>query len=82
MKTVNVYIHNDAFRKIEKGWELHFQYCDYKHDDGSQLSGYRFIWKRPDGTLQLARGQARIPSIDIALELIAEAMSEGWGNYR
>lgn len=79
---VNVKIHKDAIHKMENGWELHFQYCDYNHDDGSQLSGYRFIWQRPDGTLQPSRGQARIPSIDIALELIAKAMADDWGNYR
>lgn len=78
----NVDVHNDVFRKMGSDWELHFQYCDYIYDDGSQSSGYRFIWKRPDGTFQPARGQARIPSIDIALGLITEAMSEGWGDYR
>ncbi|WP_295058002.1 hypothetical protein [uncultured Fibrobacter sp.] len=29
---------------------------------------------------QPARGQARIPSIAVALELMAQAMQSGWGN--
>lgn len=78
----NIDVINDVYRKMQSDWELHFQYCNYVYEDGSNQNGYRFIWKRPDGTLQPARGQARIPSIDIALSLIAEAMSEGWGNYR
>ena len=44
-------------------------------------NGYRFIWRRPDGTLQGARGQARIPSIANILELTAKALKAGWGQH-
>jgi hypothetical protein len=41
--------------------------------------GYRYIWRRPDGSLQAARGQARIPSIKVARQLMKEAEEAGWG---
>jgi nitrogen fixation protein len=31
--------------------------------------------------LQPARGQARIPSIDILEELVSVAKNEGWGDF-
>ena len=63
-------------------WELAFQWCRYvDQDDGSSYHGYRFIWYRPDGTLQSARGQARLPSIRLIRELTERAESEGWGAY-
>jgi hypothetical protein len=43
--------------------------------------GYRFIWRRPDSSLQAARGQARIPSIEVARGLMQRAEEEGWGQY-
>lgn len=62
-------------------WELCFQWCLYVYDDGGSENGYRFIWRRPDGSLQPARGQARIPSIPKAEELLEKARAAGWGNY-
>jgi hypothetical protein len=47
---------------------------------GEQL-GYRFIWRRPNGDLQGARGQARIPSLADIQELTAIALREGWGHH-
>lgn len=41
----------------------------------------RFIWLRPDGNLQAARGQARIPSLSVARELMKAAEQAGWGNH-
>ena len=67
-----------------EGWILCFQWCLYVYDDGKSQKGYRFIWRRPRAmgrTLQAARGQARIPSIEIAKNLIAQAEKEGWGHY-
>jgi hypothetical protein len=61
------------------GWQLCFQWCRYELDDGVQF-GYRFIWRRPDGDLQAARGQARIPSIAHAKALMDKATAEGWGD--
>ncbi len=81
MSKNHVEIINDVYLPMENDWELHFQYCKYHYENGDLQAGYRFIWKRPNGSLQPARGQARIPTISLALKLISEAMSEGWGNY-
>lgn len=65
-------------------WVLCFQWCLYVHDNGTTEEGYRFIWKRPKSegrSLQAARGQARIPSLKVARELMAQAEKEGWGSY-
>lgn len=64
--------------KEQKVWKLYFQYGKYYYDDRTCEMGYRFIWRRPDGTLQAARGQARIPSIQELLELLYLASKEGW----
>lgn len=58
-------------------WALHFQRVVYHFEDGHTEEGYRFIWRRPDGSLQAARGQARIPGRKELLELIALAEKEG-----
>lgn len=79
MSSANVTIINETTHKMESNWELCFQYCKYKYENGDIQEGYRFIWRRPDGTLQPARGQARIPSLSLALKLVSKAMSEGWG---
>ncbi len=66
------------------GWILCFQWCLYVLDDGTSKNGYRFIWRRPKaegGALQAARGQARIPSIKVAKQLMEKAKKDGWGNY-
>lgn len=65
-------------------WRLWFQWCRYLYDDGQIQHGYRFIWRRPSsegGSLQAARGQARIPSIDVLEQLVAQAKNEGWGKH-
>ena len=67
---------------ITKEWELCLQWCLYVYDDGTNENGYRFIWRRPDGSLQPARGQARIPSLEQAEELMKKAKSDGWGKYK
>ena len=44
--------------------ELAFQWRRYvDQDDGTSYQGYRFIWYRPDRSLQAARGQIRLPSM-------------------
>jgi len=58
-------------------WHLCFQWGIYLYDNGEAESGYRFIWRRPDGTLQAARGQARIPSATDIFELIQLATQKG-----
>lgn len=65
-------------------WTLWFQWCRYLYDNGDMEHGYRFIWRRPQddgGSLQAARGQARIPSIAVIEQLIAKAKNDGWGHY-
>jgi hypothetical protein len=61
-------------------WRLAFQWCQYVYDNGESEYGYRFIWRRPDGSLQPARGQARIASIEVIEELIRNARNKGWGD--
>jgi hypothetical protein len=66
------------------GWILLLQWCLYVYDEGTPEHGYRFIWRRPKadgGSLQAARGQARIPSLAVARALIAKAEKGGWGDY-
>lgn len=64
----------------KSGWDLCFQLCRYIGDEDIQ-EGYRFIWRRPDGSLQAARGQARLPSIETASRLTQAAITAGWGNH-
>ena len=77
----NVNIINEVQHGKKGDWILCFQYCEYKYDDDSSENGYRFIWRRQDGSLQAARGQARIPSVAIVIDLISKAIQEGWGNH-
>jgi hypothetical protein len=63
------------------GWRLCLQWARYQYDDKSEpQTGYRFIWRRPNGSLQPARGQARIPSLADAELLIRRARQLGWGD--
>lgn len=62
-------------------WKLCFQYCRYEFADNTEEVGYRFIWRRPDNSLQGARGQARIPSVSDMMKLVSQAMKEGWGHH-
>jgi hypothetical protein len=62
----------------EGNWKLCFQWVQYNYDDASPQKGYRFIWRRPDGSLQASRGQARIPSASNMFTLISKASAEGW----
>ena len=59
-------------------WTLCFQKVTYHYDDGSTQDGFRFIWRRPDGSLQAARGQARIESYEQMTALINQAKEEGF----
>lgn len=43
--------------KVGNDWVLCLQWCRYIYDDGTMQMGFRFIWRRPDGTLQAARGK-------------------------
>lgn len=66
--------------KVGKEWVLCLQWCRYIYDDGTMEMGYRFIWRKEDGKLQAARGQARIPDLAWVTELVNRAKELGWGN--
>ncbi len=74
----NFKIQKEVSNGEKDSWRLCFQYGTYLYDDATTQTGYRFIWRRPDGSLQAARGQARIPSGDDLLELLSLATKEGW----
>ena len=60
-------------------WNLCFQWVRYHYtDDSPSQMGYRFIWRRPNGSLQAAMGQARIPSAAEMFTLIQKATKAGW----
>lgn len=61
-------------------WQLCFQWCEYiyENEDDERQMGYRFIWRRPNGSLQAARGQARIPSLADMNKLLKLAEEAGW----
>ena len=60
-------------------WNLVFQNVVYVHSTSEPNEyGYRFIWRRPDGSLQAARGQARIPSKRDLEKLTKLASDAGW----
>jgi hypothetical protein len=61
------------------GWRLFLQWCDYQHTDKPHEKGFRFIYKTPQGKLQTARGQARLPSLADAEALIAKMKATVWG---
>lgn len=73
-----VVVADSVEKEMGNGWKICFQWCLYKFPD-HEKHGYRFIWKRPNGNLQAARGQARLPDMDIIMELIETAKKQGWG---
>ena len=77
---MRVQVINEVSTGVEGEWVLCFQWCLYVYDDGTSQNGFRYIWRRPDGSLQAARGQARLPSIPVAMQLMNDAISAGWGN--
>jgi hypothetical protein len=62
------------------GLKLCLQWVRYVYEGGELEEGYRFIWRRQNGNLQAARGQARIPSLEDAKDLIKRAEDAGWGH--
>jgi len=62
----------------QSDWNLWFQSVTYHYDDGTSEDGYRFIWTRPNKSLQPARGQARIPSKEDLYKLLAKAEDTTW----
>ena len=80
MAKARIEILNEVPDKQENAeeWVLYFQKCIYHYDDGNLDNGFRFIWRKPDGNLQAARGQARIPEPQALYNLIDEAVTRGW----
>ncbi len=70
--------HEEVFIGEPADWQLCFQYVTYNYDDGNREQGYRFIYRKPDGRMQGARGQARIPDAASLQRLIAKATKAGW----
>lgn len=71
----------EEVRTFDPGdWQLCFQYGVYVYepaDSDSREFGYRFIWRRPNGQLQGARGQARLEPELITI-LLGKAAEAGW----
>ena len=61
-------------------WQLCLQWGRYVEDGGEIYEGHRFIYRRPNGSLQPARAQARILDLHTADALINAARAAGWGN--
>ncbi len=76
-----VQVLNEVVTGPADNWRLCFQRVRYIYDDATIQDGYRFIWRRPDNSLQAARGQARLPSVRVATDLMAEATRQGWGSH-
>ncbi len=74
----SVEILREVPEEIDRVWTLCFQWCRYHYDDGTFELGYRFIWRRPNGHLQAARGQARIGSSLELQSLLNQATQAGW----
>jgi hypothetical protein len=83
----NVEVLHDTYDAISSPgeWQLCYQWCHWhywKTPTGTPIGdawGYRFIWRHPNGRLQAARGQARLPSSRAIMALMAQAHQEGWG---
>ncbi len=81
----SIAIHNEV--KTENGsevigthgtgeWELCFQKVTF-NSEGWTGDGFRFIWRRPNGNLQPARGQARLTKV-LIFDLMSKASAAGW----
>jgi len=74
-----VEIINEVSNGTSGDWRLCFQECiSHYDDDDSTEDGFRFIWRRPNGNLQPARGQARIPDRTELESLLNLATIAGW----
>lgn len=80
VKTHVKVIHEVKRHEVENKWVLCFQYCKYVYDANTSETGYRFMWRQPNGKLLSAKGQARIPKMSDILYLVSKAMEQGWGN--
>jgi len=74
----NIEILNEIDPGPSNSWRLTFQRGIWHYGGGRSEEGYRFMYRRDDGSLQAARGQARIDTLDQAQALIDEARHLGW----
>ena len=81
MSDSSIKVLHEVKKQAKDGEYLCLQHVLYPYSDSDDKEGYRFIWRTEDGKMQPSRGQARIPSLSVALELISTAMSEGWGYF-
>jgi hypothetical protein len=79
LSQARVQVLNETSKAINEGFRLCLQWCRYIYGNGSVETGYRFIWRKPNGHLQPARGQARIPSLAVMSLLMKRAIRQGWG---
>ena len=71
------------YKQKADGHVLCFQKCEIHYSTEKPEVGhvgYRFAWLKDNGTLQVTRGQAILPSINIAIQLINDAIKEGWAD--
>jgi len=73
-----VEILNEVTLDGEEGWTLCFQYCTYHYEDSTTEDGFRYIWRRENGSLQAAQGQAKIPDENTLHRLLNAAREDGW----
>ncbi len=59
-----------------QGWSLCLQWGEYHYDNGEIERGYRFIWRRPDHSLQSR--PPLIPSAEVLFELLRLASHARW----
>jgi hypothetical protein len=75
-----VVVHHEVLTGELGDWRLCFQWCTYVYKEPGRPDqhGYCFIWRRPDDSLQAARGQAQIPSAADMRRLTELARPAGW----
>ena len=71
-------IHNEVTSDVIGEWRLCFQWYSHDYDNGTSEDGDRIIWRKPNGHLQAARGQARIDSPEDLQFPLNLAREEGW----
>ncbi len=76
-KSAKIKYDQEVKEPVVSGWTLCFQRITLLHDDGREEKGYRFIYRRPDNSLQ-GRGAARIPDAATLQRLTDKAKAEGW----
>lgn len=78
MAKTRVEIHKEVSTNLKNDWNLCFQKCQYLYENSPPQNGFRFIWRKPNGHLQPARGQACIPNKEILFSLLEKAKEQGW----